>query len=128
VHVDPGLQVTVFPPLQSIVQAVVPPQVTVQPEAPAHWAVQPPFGQSIVQLLSPVQSTVVPVSTVTLQVLPPPQVTVLLVPVETVQLLVPSQVVVQLDWQLLWHVDWPAQLVLQPVPHEPLQVFFESQL
>ncbi len=72
--------------------------------------------------------TVDPVSTSALHVLPPPHVTVLLVPVEMLQLLLPSPVLVQFEMQVLAHVDWPAQLVVQPVPHEVVQSFFESQL
>ncbi len=125
VHVVPAAQVTVLPPLHWIVHAAPLPHCTVQPVAPEQSAEQPPLGQSMVQVLDPVQLTVDPLPTVTMHVLPPPQVTVLLVPVETVQLLVPSQVVVQFDWQLPWHIDCPSHVVVHPVPHEELQVFFE---
>jgi hypothetical protein len=50
--------------------------------------------------------------------LPPPQLTVLSVPAETGQLLVPSHVVVQFDVQVPWQLDWPSQVVVQPVHAE----------
>ena len=96
-HVVPAAQVCVLPPLQVTVQAAAAPQTIVQPELPAHAAVQPPLGQLIVQVLLPVHPTVDPVSTVTLQVLPPPQLTVLLVPADRVHVLVPLQFDVQFD-------------------------------
>jgi hypothetical protein len=113
--------------LQTTVHADPVPHTTVQLEAPAQLAVQPPAGQVNVQLLLPLQETVDPDPTVTLHWLPPLQVTELFVPVETVQLLVPSHVVVQLAEQLPLHVDWPAQFEVQPVPHAMLQVFFDWQ-
>jgi hypothetical protein len=127
VHAVPAAQVLVLSPLHFTVQAVVPPQTTLQLAVPSHAAVHPPAGQSRVQVLVPVQETVDPVPTVTLQLLPPAQLTVLLVPVWRVQLLVPAQVEVQFELQLLWQVDWPSQVVVQPVPQVALQVFFELQ-
>jgi hypothetical protein len=60
--------------------------------------------------------------------LPPPHVTVLLFPVWRVQPLVPVHVAVQFELQLPTHSDCPPHVVLQPVPHVELHVFFESQL
>ncbi len=127
-QVEPAGHVRVPPPLQITEHAVVPPHCTVQPVAPWQSAVQPPCGQSMVQVLFPVQDTVEPVSTFTLHALPPPQVTVLSVPVESMQVLVPSHVVVHPDRQVPWHVDWPAHDVVQPVPHVEVHAFFELQL
>jgi hypothetical protein len=107
--------------------ATVPPHVTIHDELPVQSAVQPPFGQSIAQVLLPWQDTVEPVSTDTLQSLPPPQVTVLFTPVLSVHVLVPLHVDVQSDAQLPAHVDWPAQVFVHPVPHVRSQVPFESQ-
>ena len=42
-------------------------------------------------------------------------------------MLPPAQLVVQLEPQLPEHVDWPAQLVVQPVPQFTLQSFFDWQ-
>ncbi len=127
VHVVPAGQLAVFPPLQVMVQASVPPHTTVQPLLPAHAAVQPPLGQVMLHELLPVHETVEPVSTVTWQLLPPPQVTVLLVPVETVQSLVPLHVVVQFEPHVPLHVDCPSHVVVQPVPHEESHVFLDWQ-
>ena len=127
-QVVPGAQVTVLPPLQFTVHAVPLPQASVQPVLPLQSAVQPPFGQLMVQVLFPPQLTFEPVSTLTVHVLPPLQVTVLFWPVETVQLLVPSHENVQFAVQFPSHLDWPAQLVVHPVPHDASHVFFDSQL
>jgi hypothetical protein len=105
----------------------VPPHSTLQAELPPHSAVQPPFGQRIVHALLPWQSTVEPVSSVSVQSLPPVQVTVLLVPVESVHSLVPEQRDVQLSVQVPSHTDRPAQVAVQPVPHVRSQLFFASQ-
>lgn len=59
--------------------------------------------------------------------LPPPHVTLLFVPVESVHSLVPVHVDVQLDSHVPSHFDWPAQFVVQPVPHVESQVFFDLQ-
>jgi hypothetical protein len=67
------------------------------------------------------------VSTDSLQSLPPPQVTVLSTPVLIVHVLVPSQVELQFAVQLPAHVERPAQVFVQPVPHVRSQVFLESQ-
>jgi hypothetical protein len=113
--------------LQFTVQSAVSPHTTVQSAFPVQSALQPPFGQSIVHVLSPVQDTLEPVSTFTLHVLPPPQVTLLFVPVESVHWLVPLQVVEQFDKHVPWQVDLPAHDVVHPVPHVELQLFLESQ-
>jgi hypothetical protein len=52
-------------PLQLMVQAVSPPQWMEHAVAPEHSAVQPPFGQSMLHVLSPWQVIVDPVSRVT---------------------------------------------------------------
>jgi hypothetical protein len=65
VHSEPAAQSCTFMPLQSIEHAAAPPQRIVHVVEPAHSATQPPFGQSTVQLLSPLQVTVDPLSTVT---------------------------------------------------------------
>ena len=127
VHSDPAAQSCAFMPLQSMEQAAVPPHRIVQVAAPAHSATHSPFGQSTVQLLSPLQVMVDPVSSITLQALPPSQVTWLLMPVASVQSLVPPQVDVQFDPQLPAHTDWPSQVLVQPEPHVRLHWFFESQ-
>jgi hypothetical protein len=69
----------------------------------------------------------VPAPTESLHVLPPPHVTLLFVPVERVHSLVPVHVDVQFDSHVPSHFDWPAQLVVQPVPHVESQVFFDLQ-
>jgi hypothetical protein len=53
VQVVPAAQSSVRSPLHAIWQATVPPQAIMQDELPVQSAVQPPFGQSIVQLLFP---------------------------------------------------------------------------
>lgn len=78
-------------------------------------------------LLLPVQLTVDPVSTSTLQPLLPSHVTLLFVPVVIVQSLPPAQFVVQFDSHVETHVDCPSHVVLQPVPHDALHVFFDVQ-
>ena len=127
-QVVPAAHCFVVPPLQPTEHATSPPQKIEQSALPLQSMVQPPLGQSTMQALLPVQDTVDPVSTSTSHPLPPPQVTVLLVPVEMVQLLLPSHVLMQFETHVMAHVDWPAQLVVQPVPHEVVQSFFESQL
>jgi len=44
-----------------------------------------------------------------------------------VQLLVPVHVAVQFEVHVPLHCDWPSQLVVQPVPHVALHVFFDWQ-
>jgi len=128
IQVAPAAQERMPPPLHLTLHAAPSPHVTMQLEEPVQSAVHPPFGQLIEQVLLPPHATADPVSTFTLHVLPPLHVTVLLVPVEMSQLLVPSHVVVQFEVQLPWHVDLPAQEVVQPEPQTALQVFFDSQL
>ena len=77
-------------------------------------------------VLLPVQLKVEPVSTVISHVLPPSHVTLLFAPAESVQLLVPPHVDVQFASQVPTHVDCPSQVVVHPVPHDALHVFFES--
>ena len=126
-HVVPAAHACDCLPLHWIWHATVPPHSIVQPALPWHSAVQPPFGQLIVQLLLPVHPIVEPVSSVTLHALPPPQLTVLLVPVDNVHVLVPVQLEVQFEPQLPTQFDWPAQLLVHPVPQVRLQVFFVWQ-
>jgi hypothetical protein len=128
VHVVPAAQLCDFPPLHITVHAAAEPHTTVQLALPVQSAVQPPFGQLTWQLLFPPHATVEPTSTVTLHELPPPQLTVLFVPVESAQLLVPSHFDVQFDWHVPVHVDFPAQVVLHPVPHVVVQWFWESHV
>jgi hypothetical protein len=126
-HVDPAAQVSVRPPLHCAAHAPGPPHTIVQAELPVQSAVHAPFGQRTVHALLPPQETVDPVSTVTSQVLPPAHLTWLSVPVDTVQWLVPAHDHVQFEVQLPLHVDCPSQFVVQPVPHEAVQVFFDVQ-
>jgi hypothetical protein len=123
----PAAQVALRPPLQLIVHALPAPQVILQLELPAQSAVHPPCGQSMVQALSPVQAIVEPEPSETEHSLPPAHDTVLFVPVESVQELVPAHDDVQSERQLPLHVDCPSQVVVQPVPHVAVQVFFDSQ-
>jgi hypothetical protein len=74
-HCVPGAHSRDFCPLQLMTHAVVPPHTTVHPLDPAHSALQPPLGQSMVQVLSPSHVTVEPVSRLSLQALPPVHVT-----------------------------------------------------
>ena len=127
-HVVPAAQVADCFPLHVIVQAVPAPHSTVQPVLPPHSAVQPPFGHLMLQVLLPSQKSDEPVSSVTVQELPPPQVTLLFTPVTRLHVLVPVHVEVQLDSQLPSQMDWPPQLVVQPVPQVESHVFFDSHL
>jgi hypothetical protein len=126
-HVVPAAQSWLRSPLQAMWQATVPPHVTMQEVLPVQSAVQPPFGQSIAQLLLPWQETVEPVSSESLQSLPPPQVTLLSTPVLRVQVLVPSQVEVQFAAQLPAQSERPSQVFVHPVPQVRSQLFLESQ-
>src|SRR5689334_11015660 len=96
VHVVPAAQSCARSPLHVMWHATVPPHATMQDVLPVQSAVQPPFGQSMAQLLFPPQETVEPVSSESLQSLPPVQVTLLLTPVLRVHVLVPAQLDVQL--------------------------------
>jgi hypothetical protein len=100
----------------------------VQAALPAQSRVQPPCGQATLQVLSPVQLRVEFAPSATLQELPPPHVTVLFAPASSEQLLVPSHVEVQFEPQLPAQEDWPAQLVVHPVPHVTSHVFLTAQL
>jgi hypothetical protein len=62
-----------------------------------------------------------------LQVLVPSHVTLLSLPAERLQLLPPPHVDVHEAPQLPAHDDWPAQLVVQPVPQSTAQVFLDVQ-
>jgi hypothetical protein len=127
-HVVPAAHVSVLPPLHLTVHAAAAPQTIVHPVLPWQSAVQPPFGQLMLQVLLPVQETVEPVSTVTVHLLPPPQVTLLFVPVESVHSLVPVQVDEHPSVHVPVQVDWPLQVVVQPLPHVVSQLFFDSHL
>jgi hypothetical protein len=126
-QVEPAAQSCVLVPLQSIWQATVPPQTTLQLAEPPHSALQPPWGQSIVQVLSPVQEIVEPGSSVTLQVLPPPQLTWLFIPVVSVHWLVPAQLEVQFEVQLPAQTERPSQVFVQPLPQVRSHWFLVSQ-
>jgi hypothetical protein len=78
-------------PLHSTWHGIVPPQIMLQAAVPSHFAVQPPFGQSIAHWLVPVQVRVEPGSSWMLHALPPAQLTLLFTPVASMQLLVPAQ-------------------------------------
>jgi hypothetical protein len=103
-------------------------QTTLHAVAPEQLTLQPPAGQVTLQVLLPWHKTVLPGPTVKLHVLVPPQVTLPLMPAASAQVLPPVQVDVQFSLQLPEHCDWPAQLVVQPVPQVTLQSFFDSQL
>jgi hypothetical protein len=126
-HVVPGGQDCAFVPLHSIVQATAPPQTTLQPADPPHSAVQPPFGQVMVQVLLPRQLSFEPVSRVILQSLPPSHVTWLFTPVWSVHWLVPAQLEVQLEVQLPAQVERPSQVLVHPVPQVRSHWFLVSQ-
>jgi hypothetical protein len=101
---------------------------------PVQSAVQPPFGQWIVQVLFPPHETVEPVSIVTSHVLPPAHETLLSVPVEMVQSLFPSHVQVQpeehepshLSFASQWYVTlaggWPPSVAPGPKLHVPAEL------
>jgi hypothetical protein len=127
VHVMPAAQSCVRSPLHLMWHAAVPPHATTQDVLPVQSAVQPPFGQSMAQLLFPSQETVEPVSSESLQSLPPVQVTLLLTPVLSVHVLVPAQLDVQLAAQLPAQLERPSHVFVQPVPQVRSQVFLVSQ-
>jgi hypothetical protein len=126
-HVVPAAHVAVRPPLHLTVHAAALPQTIVQVALPWQSAVQPPPGQLSVQELLPVHDSVEPAPTLTLQVLPPPQLTLLSTPASRLHVLVPSQTVVQFEPHVPPQEDCPAQLLVQPVPQDRLQLFFDWQ-
>jgi len=128
VQVDPGMHSCTVIPLQLILHAVLPPQVTVQAAAPAHSAVHPPLGQAMSHMLSPRHVSVEPWSRVIVHLLPPSHVTLLSVPVDSVQSLVPPQLEVQFELQVPAQTDCPSHVLVQPVPQVVLQLFCSSQL
>jgi hypothetical protein len=120
-------------PLQLSVQSVPPAssgpfsQVTLHLAEPVQATVHPPVGQVTSQVLVPSHVTVVPVPTLRSQVLVPVQSKLLPLPAESVQVLPPAQVEVQFAPQVRSHCDCPSQVLLQPVPHTPPQVFLDEQ-
>lgn len=103
------------------------PQVRLHVPEPVQSTVHAPAGQVTLQVLVPSQVTVVPVPTLRSQVLVPLQSKVLPLPAENVQVLPPAQLEVQLSPQVRSHCDWPSQVLEQPLPHTPLQVFWDVQ-
>jgi hypothetical protein len=114
-------------PLHSIWQATVPPQLIVQLAEPAHSAEQPPWGQSMLQVLSPSHLILDPVSRVSWQLLPPEQVTSLFTPVVRVHWLVPAQLEVQFAVQLPAQVERPSHVLVHPLPQVRSHSFLVSQ-
>jgi hypothetical protein len=110
-----------------MVHGAVPPHWTTQADEPAHSAVHPPFGQSMVQELDPVHEIFDPVSRVSPHVLPPAQVTWLLTPVVSVHWLVPAQLETQFEVHVPPQTDCPSQVFVHPVPQDRSHRFFESQ-
>jgi hypothetical protein len=102
-------------------------QISLHVAEPVQVTVHPPAGQVTSQVLFPSQVTVVSFPTLRSQVLVPVQSKVLPLPAENVQVLPPAQLEVQLVPQVRSHCDWPSQVLEQPVPHTPPQVFLDEQ-
>jgi hypothetical protein len=99
-----------------------------QTAAPKQSALQPPVGHWMLQFVLPVHVSVEPAPIDTLASAPPVTVTLLSGPVSSEQLLVPEHVETQSAAHDPLQLDWPAHVVVQPVPQVTLQVPLVSQL
>jgi hypothetical protein len=87
--------------------AVDPPHVMLHCAVPSQTAVQPPAGQSMLHVVSPVHVSVEPVPSATFASAPPDTVTLLSAPVLSEQLLEPEHVDTQFDWHVATQSDCP---------------------
>jgi hypothetical protein len=110
------------PPVQATLHGPASPQLTEHVALPPQFIVQPPCGQSTVQALLPVQSSVEPEPIVMLHALPPAHVTLASVPAVRSQLEPPAHWATHPEVHVPVHVAEALHCVVQPEPQLTLHV------